>query len=65
MDEYVCACPVHPDEILKEDIEYHGVSQCEIAAQTGMSYKALNHILNGRRRGLHLKWQCCLRQLWG
>jgi addiction module HigA family antidote len=49
MDKYVCARPVHPGEILKEEIEYRGISQREIATQMGMSYKALNHILNERR----------------
>jgi len=50
MDKYVCARPVHPGEILKEEIEYRGISQCKLAAQTGMPYKMLNHILNERRQ---------------
>jgi addiction module HigA family antidote len=49
MDKYVCARPVHPGEILKEEIEYRGISQGKLAAQMGMSYKMLNHILNERR----------------
>jgi addiction module HigA family antidote len=49
MDKYICARPVHPGEILKEEIEYRGISQGKLAAQMGMSYKALNHILNERR----------------
>ena len=49
MSEYVCARPIHPGEILKEEIEYRGISQIKLAAQMGMSYKMLNHILNERR----------------
>ena len=49
MDKYVCARPVHPGEVLKDEIEYRGVSQSKLASQMGMSYKALNHILNERR----------------
>ncbi|MDR1153107.1 MAG: HigA family addiction module antidote protein [Bacteroidales bacterium] len=49
MGNYVCARPVHPGEILKEEIEYRGISQGKLAAQMGMPYKELNHILNERR----------------
>jgi addiction module HigA family antidote len=49
MDKHVCARPVHPGEILKEEVEYRGISQGELAAQIGMSYKMLNHILNEHR----------------
>jgi addiction module HigA family antidote len=49
MDKYVCARPVHPGEVLKEEIEYRGISQGKLAAQMGISSKALNHILNERR----------------
>jgi addiction module HigA family antidote len=49
MKKYNCARPVHPGEILKEEIEYRGVSQGKLAAQMGMPYKVLNHILNERR----------------
>ena len=49
MDKYVCARPVHPGEILKEEIEYRGLSQSKLAAQIGMSYKMMNHILNEHR----------------
>ena len=49
MGKYVCARPVHPGEILKEEIEYRGISQAKLAAQMGISYKILNHILNERR----------------
>jgi len=47
--KYVCARAIHPGEILKEEIEYRGISQNKLAAQMGISYKMLNHILNERR----------------
>lgn len=49
MGKYTCARPVHPGEILKEEITYRGIPQVKLAAQMGMSYKELNHILNERR----------------
>ncbi len=49
MEKYICARPVHPGEILKEEIEYRGISQAKLAGQMGISYKMLNHILNERR----------------
>jgi addiction module HigA family antidote len=49
MDKYECARPVHPGEILKEEIEYRGISQSKLAVQMGISCKMLNHILNERR----------------
>ena len=49
MNKYVCARPIHPGEILKEEIEYRGISQGKLATQMGMSYKMLNHLLNERR----------------
>jgi addiction module HigA family antidote len=39
----------HPGEVLKDEIEYRGISQSKLAAQMGMSYKVLNDILNERR----------------
>ena len=49
MGKYICARPIHPGEILKEEIEYRGISQSKLAEQMEMSYKMLNHILNERR----------------
>ena len=43
------AFPTHPGVILKEEIEYRGISQCKLAEQMGIAYSALNEILNGRR----------------
>ncbi len=41
--------PVHPGGILKEEIEYRGLSQRKLAAQMGMSYSILNEVLNAKR----------------
>ena len=42
-------CPTHPGEILKDEIEYRGVSQKKLAEKMGISYSVINEILNGRR----------------
>jgi addiction module HigA family antidote len=41
--------PTHPGEVLKDEIEFRGISQTSLAKQMGMSYKILNDLLNGRR----------------
>ncbi|MDR1742961.1 MAG: HigA family addiction module antidote protein [Dysgonamonadaceae bacterium] len=41
--------PVHPGELLKEEIEYRHLSQKTIAKQLGLPYTAFNEILNGKR----------------
>ena len=41
--------PTHPGEVLKDEIEYRGISQKKFAEQIGISYKILNDILNCRR----------------
>ena len=41
--------PVHPGTLLKEEIEYRGISQKQLAQQMGVSYSVLNEILNGKR----------------
>ena len=43
------AYPSHPGEILKEEIEYRGISQRKLAEEMGIQYSALNAILNARR----------------
>ena len=40
---------IHPGEILKDEIEYRGISQRKLAAQMGISPTLLNEILNGKR----------------
>ncbi|MFV0554533.1 MAG: HigA family addiction module antitoxin [Mangrovibacterium sp.] len=41
--------PTHPGEVLKDEINYRGISQTTLAKQMGISYKILNDILNERR----------------
>ena len=43
------AYPTHPGEILKEEVEYRGISQRQLAMQMGIAKSALNEILNRRR----------------
>lgn len=43
------AFPTHPGEILKDEIEYRGISQRKLAKEMGIAYSALNEILNARR----------------
>ena len=49
MGTYTCQRPIHPGELLKEEIESRKLPQKQLAAQTGISYKILNDILNCRR----------------
>lgn len=41
--------PVHPGEVLKDEIETRNISQREFARQVNMSYSVLNELLNGKR----------------
>lgn len=43
------AYPTHPGEILKDEVEYRGLSQRELAERMGIGYSVLNEILNARR----------------
>ena len=56
-------CPIHPGEIIKEEVEYRNIKQPKLAEQMGISYKMLNDILNCRRP-LTARKQCCLKLLW-
>lgn len=49
MGTYICQRPIHPGELLKEEVESRKLSQTKLAAQMGISYKILNDILNCRR----------------
>jgi addiction module HigA family antidote len=42
--------PTHPGEILKEEIEYRGISQRKLAAQMGIACSVLNEVLNAKRQ---------------
>jgi len=48
-NDCVPAIPTHPGEVLKDELEYRGISQKMLAERIGMSYKMLNDILNARR----------------
>ena len=41
--------PVHPGELLKDELEYRHLSQRTVAKQLGLPYTAFNEILNGKR----------------
>lgn len=41
--------PTHPGEVIKDEIEYRGISQRALAAEIGVSYTQLNEVLNGKR----------------
>ena len=41
--------PTHPGEILKDEIEFRGISQKKLAKEMGVSYTVLNEILNTKR----------------
>ena len=43
------ACPTHPGEVLKDEIEERGISQRQLADSMGLAYSVVNEILNGRR----------------
>jgi len=42
--------PTHPGKMIKDEVEYRGISQKKLAVEMGMSPSLLNEILNGRRR---------------
>ena len=41
--------PVHPGEILKDELRYRAISQKKFAEAIDVSYPFLNEILNGKR----------------
>ena len=41
--------PVHPGELLKDELEYRRLSQKAVAKQLELPYTASNEILNGKR----------------
>ena len=41
--------PIHPGEILKDELEARGISQRKFAASIGVSYSVLNEVVNGKR----------------
>ena len=43
---FICQRPIHPGELIKEELEYRNVRQNKFAEQMGISSKVLNDILN-------------------
>ena len=41
--------PIHPGEMIKDEIEYRGITQKALAAEIGIPASVLNEILNGKR----------------
>lgn len=41
--------PIHPGEMLKDELQARGLSQRRFASIIGVSYSVLNEILNGKR----------------
>ncbi len=43
------AYPTHPGTLLKDELEYRGLSQRRLAEEMGLRYTVVNEILNGHR----------------
>ena len=41
--------PTHPGEVLKDELEFRGITQRGLAKKLGISYSVLNEMLNGKR----------------
>lgn len=41
--------PIHPGEMIKDEIEYRGISQKALATEIGVPPSVLNEVLNGKR----------------
>ena len=41
--------PTHPGEVLKDELEFRGISQRGLARELGVSYTVLNEVLNAKR----------------
>ena len=48
-DELQPSEPIHPGEMLKDELETRGLSQRKFAGLIGMPYTAFNEIINGKR----------------
>lgn len=48
-DELRPSEPIHPGEMLKDELEARGMSQRKFAGLIGMPYTAFNEIINGKR----------------
>ena len=41
--------PIHPGEMIRDEIEYRGISQKALASEIGTPASILNEVLNGKR----------------
>lgn len=41
--------PTHPGELIRDEIEYRGISQKKLASDMGVSYVVLNDMVNCKR----------------
>ena len=41
--------PAHPGEILREILEDEGITQKKLAGEIGVSFRAINELINGKR----------------
>ena len=41
--------PVHPGELIKDELDARGLQQKQVARELSLSYPAFNEILNGKR----------------
>lgn len=48
-DELTPSEPIHPGEMLKDELQARGISQRKFAELIGVSYSVLNEVLNGKR----------------
>lgn len=39
----------HPGEVVKDEIEYRGITQRQLSDATGISYSVVNEVLNAKR----------------
>lgn len=47
--ELVCVQPIHPGEMLRDELEARGLSQRKFSEIIAMPYTAFNEIINGKR----------------
>ena len=50
------ANPTHPGEVLKDEIEYRGITQRKLAESMGLAYSVVNEILNAKRTSSKFPW---------
>ena len=48
-NNYCASNLIHPGELIKDELEYRGISQKALAAEIGMAPSVVNEILNGKR----------------